>query len=538
VRVVDPPDDRENIVTSSKHLRSRLIRAMLLVLAVATFAALAPTTIGGATSYVTTTGISMEPRFHTGDMAVVRRSGHYRVGDVVAYHSTELHAVVMHRIIARHGGRYVLQGDNNDFIDPDRPGRDRLIGKLWLRVPRLGAASDGLHTPAVTALLTAVAAALLLFLGNGRRRRRRDRRRNGPTPSPRGDPTVARPSPRINAHHLLAAAAVAGLVFLALAVVAFTRPATSAVAAGTPYSERVSFSYDAHAPKGPVYPGGMVKTNDPVFLRLVHRVRVTLGYRLSADAPHRVTGTVKVVARLTSPTGWSHSVALSARTPFTGDRARSVVTLDLSRLRSMVDRLETLTGAAPGAGYTLAVVPRVKLTGTLAGAPLTSAFAPALRFQVDALQMKPVGNSGSAAAKAHDLTPSRKGSVATPSSAANELGVGGRGLPVATARWIALAGLLLAAAGALLGRLPRLRRPSDPAAKVQARYEHLIVSISGMTPNPSHTAIDVTSIDALAQLADRSERLILHHHHADVDTYLVDDEGTLYRYQAKARRAA
>ena len=42
----------------------------------------------------------------------------------------------------------------------------------------------------------------------------------------------------------------------------------------------------------------------------------------------------------------------------------------------------------------------------------------------------------------------------------------------------------------------------------------------------------MTSIGALAQLAERSERLILHHQGDGADTYLVDDEGTLYRYQA------
>ena len=45
----------------------------------------------------------------------------------------------------------------------------------------------------------------------------------------------------------------------------------------------------------------------------------------------------------------------------------------------------------------------------------------------------------------------------------------------------------------------------------------------------------MTSIQALAQLAERSERLILHHQRDGADTYLVDDEGTLYRYQAQCR---
>jgi hypothetical protein len=45
--------------------------------------------------------------------------------------------------------------------------------------------------------------------------------------------------------------------------------------------------------------------------------------------------------------------------------------------------------------------------------------------------------------------------------------------------------------------------------------------------------IDVPNIKALVRLAESGERLILHHRGAGVDTYLVNDEGTVYRYQAK-----
>ena len=72
---------------------------------------------------------------------------------------------------------------------------------------------------------------------------------------------------------------------------------------------------------------------------------------------------------------------------------------------------------------------------------------------------------------------------------------------------------------------------TDPTAHIH-RYRHLIVPIAGTTFDPARPPIDVTSIGALAQLAERSERLILHHQRDGVDTYLVDDEGTLYRYQA------
>lgn len=41
----------------------------------------------------------------------------YDVGDVVAYRNLQLDTVVLHRIVAREGERYVLQGDSNTWLD-------------------------------------------------------------------------------------------------------------------------------------------------------------------------------------------------------------------------------------------------------------------------------------------------------------------------------------------------------------------------------------------------------------------------------------
>lgn len=345
---------------------------------------------------------------------------------------------------------------------------------------------------------------------------------------------MASPRTHISAQQILAASAITAVAAGGLGLLAVTRPATRAVTVKSPYTQQVSLGYRADVASSAVYPGGVVKTGDPVFLRIVHQVHVSVSYRLAAPAPHRLGGTIQLFARLTSPTGWSRSIALSSPTRFTGDRAGSEATLDLQRLRALVDRVQKLTGGPPGAAYTLAVAPRVHLTGTLAGRPLYSDFRKELRFQVDALQMKRDGDATTSGAKDDDMTPSQRGTVAASATASNTLGIRGHGLPVATARWIALAGLLLAAAGAWLGRRPGLRRPADPAGHVQARYEHLIVPIAGIAPDPARPPIDVTSMEALVQLAERSERLILHHHRDDGETYLIDDEGTLYRYQTGA----
>jgi signal peptidase I len=107
----------------------------LAVAALAAWALLAPPQVGGSTTYVTTHGISMEPGFHTGDLAVMRSTDHYRVGDVVAYRSQMLDTVVMHRIVKEQAGRFTFKGDNNAWLDPETPTQDALLGRLVLRSP-------------------------------------------------------------------------------------------------------------------------------------------------------------------------------------------------------------------------------------------------------------------------------------------------------------------------------------------------------------------------------------------------------------------
>src|SRR4051794_32407571 len=111
-------------------MRRRSVALTMVTLAVAALGwlLLSPTALGGSTVYVTTHGISMQPRFHTGDLAVLRPADDYRVGDVVSYHSQLMHTVVMHRIVAVHDGRYTFQGDNNAWLDPEHPDRSQLMG--------------------------------------------------------------------------------------------------------------------------------------------------------------------------------------------------------------------------------------------------------------------------------------------------------------------------------------------------------------------------------------------------------------------------
>ena len=132
-----------------------------------------PAALGGGTTFVTTHGISMEPRFSTGDLAILRPDHDSSVGDVVAYRSDSLDTLVMHRIVARDGDRFVLQGDNNDWLDAEQPAQDQILGSLFLRVPQGGKALAALTSPGS---LVVVAGAAVAVLGAARAPRRHKRR--------------------------------------------------------------------------------------------------------------------------------------------------------------------------------------------------------------------------------------------------------------------------------------------------------------------------------------------------------------------------
>src|SRR5687768_1372353 len=154
-----------------------------------------PLGLGGGTTYVITHGVSMEPGFHTGDLALLRPSGGYEIGDVVAYDSPSLDTIVMHRIVGEANGRFVLQGDNNDWLDGDEPTPDELLGELVVRIPRGGIALDAISSPGALVFLVG---GLLTVFGTARRPRgRRDRlvgrRRGARRHEPRHAPAFSMP---------------------------------------------------------------------------------------------------------------------------------------------------------------------------------------------------------------------------------------------------------------------------------------------------------------------------------------------------------
>ena len=125
-----------------------------------------PSSLGGCTTLTIVSGHSMEPTYYTGDL-VVARCGPVEKGDVIVYHPPDVGgARVIHRIVggdATHG--WVVQGDNNTFLDPWTPTQDNILGSAKLHLAGVGKFASILISPLTWISLLVVALAIVIWPG-------------------------------------------------------------------------------------------------------------------------------------------------------------------------------------------------------------------------------------------------------------------------------------------------------------------------------------------------------------------------------------
>ena len=483
----------------------------------------APTQAGGGTSYAIIVGSSMEPKLHRGDLAVVRERESYRVGDVVLYDSRDLGTKVLHRIVRVEGDRFVLQGDNNDFLDPEKPTEAQIVGALWTSAPAVGRVTEWLREPLHGALL--VAFVTLLALGGGLGAGSVVRR--GPRPAAK--PRVARAvstSPRVpdEQKQLLVGLGVAALALVALAVVSFSRPLTGTETVEAAYAHQGRFGYDARVPRNAAYPDGHVTTGEPVFLRLVDHLRVSFDYSLESELPATAGGQVSLAARISDGRGWERLLPLASDRAFTERSARVAGVLDLRLVERIVDDVRALTGSGQ-TSFTVAVLPRVEVNGRVGGEAVQSTFAPALTFDFADLRLQPSLDAEGLG----PFAPREAGAGTRPAAA--RLALGPFSLTVATARRVSLLGIaVLLLLGGLALVLGRRRGVESPADRIQLRYGHLIVPVSSRSGGWEHVT-DLADMEALVRLAEHHGRLILHVADGAGHSYVVEDGANAFRYR-------
>ncbi|MDP5184719.1 signal peptidase I [Blastococcus sp. BMG 814] len=528
---------------------SKVARASAVIaLALATMWLFWPSTLGGGTTYINTFGTSMEPGFRTGDLAVLSRAGSYSVGEVVAYRSESLDTVVMHRIVAADAEGFVTQGDNNDWLDEDRPTQEEILGRLFVRIPQGGKALEAISSPSVLSLV-GVASALVLAAGRRKRggHRARALRRRLPalrTPSvslssvslpsfsvpsfsvpsvqlprvPRGSLTVlVRARSRQVALTAAAVALVAALGAGALVVV----PGTETVEEPLTVTQQGRFSYAGTAERGTTYPDGTVATGDTVWTRL--STGLTVSYEDTVTGPDLagLQGALRLDVTVQAADGWSTYLGSGPVVGFTDGVATASVDVDAARAAEVLARHYAEVGVS-GSTATLTVTPTVALSGTVRGTAFEAGSPAGLDFALDPTALRLAGDPETVL---RTLTPT---SVPVTTVGPRSFDVLALSVPIGVARGAVLAvlalALLVAAVGTVLGRAGR----GDAADEFLVRHADRIVPVNGLAAGG--TVIDVSDADSLRRVAERFDTVVLHHAGPDEDVFAVRDVDATYRF--------
>ncbi|MGH9019235.1 MAG: signal peptidase I, partial [Acidimicrobiales bacterium] len=499
----------------------------------ATLVAAAGLTIIGALAtgevhLVTTHGISMEPRFTTGDLAVIVPAPRYRVGEIVGYHSPMLHIVVLHRIVAEHKGLFTFKGDNNSFVDPVHLPASAIVGRLWLHIPRGGVVLAWFRSPVFLGL----AAFLVMALGVGERARRRRRRGRGSETVTRERPT--RGTVTVPWWPVALAGAAVGL-FAVFTAVTWTRPTTRPSASAVAYAQTGTFSYAGAAPAGITYPTGQVTTGDAVFLHLVHTLDVRFRFALNpktttgTTATVAVRGTIGAVATVDGSGQWSGLLASVPAVSFSGSAATVTVPLDLTRVPGVTQSFAQETGVGL-VDPDIVVTPVVHVRGTIDGAPLRSTFAPTLSFGIDGQTLALVGTSSGSDGPTRSMDVTQAGSVTRPTRVPSRVELLGHTASVTEARRLSLGGLVLALiAAAWAWAWWWRRRRMDETALIHAAYGHDLVTVAASPAPKAPLVVDMETFDELARVARHYDCVILEHAHAEGQAYYVECGTTVYR---------
>ena len=318
------------------------------------------------------------------------------------------------------------------------------------------------------------------------------------------------------------------LVAAALAAVSFSRPVTVPGTAKRTYTQSVSYEYQAEVPVGPTYPDGIVTTGSPIFLRLVQQVQFHLAYQLEARKLHGVVGTYSIDARVSGIGSWKGYIPLTERTRFTGESFSADVTVDIAKVQAMIAATQAETGLR-GDNVIIELVPHVKIGGFDGDAPISATYDTPLSLKVTPLDVSLVKDPKG---PDDEVGATEEATYRTPIDRVRKLSLFGRTITVERGRTIAAAGLFggllwLLIAGIGLRRSRALPEP----ARIRRRYHSILVDVASVPDDLD--MIELGDIDALARIAERGERLMLHHDDGECHSYLVDDGGPTYRYRTR-----
>jgi len=305
-------------------------------------------------------------------------------------------------------------------------------------------------------------------------------------------PAGAAPAPPARATRARARRLVQGVLAAALAacIIATVAAWAGHTSAGRPatYSETARLTYSGAAAPSVPYPDGQVHPGDPLYVKLVKRLELRVGYAFEPNgvSSTKPVGSYDVVASVVNDAGLKRDITLAKAVPFDGDRAFGTVSVDLAGLERMQRSFENQTGVAPRAAK-ISFAAVLNASRSLAGTPLSSTLTPRLDFTFAPWLLVPATSGAGASPSSIDRT----GAVPPAGPTARSFDVLGMQLSTGWARLLSSVMLVLLGAGLALAL--RRRGATGPAPRPDFA--------SGANAGAATTTTDVGALGGSAVLA-------------------------------------
>jgi signal peptidase I len=483
----------------------------------------APVQIGGLTSYVIINGNSMEPDVHLGDLVVTRKSDQYEIDQRVVYQHPNL-GHVFHRIVDMDGERFILQGDNNDWLDSHQPAADEILGRFWFKIPRGGFIIKQLRNPLYFSgfvILIFLIAASLSFTQNEEKPKRNNKRRSFMDNNSPSSITEIR-------QELLLLFGILGAIAIILGFLSFSKPLTMEVSSGIDYTHQGIFNYTSDE-KALVYNSATIKTGDPVYSQLMCEVKMDFDYSLSPQESsdqnlEDFKGSYLIDLVLSDVDGWNRSYQLVPETEYTGSGFSAQLDVNICDMQTLIEDKENKTGVESKV-YDLSILPSVSIAGSLNGIPFKDTYAPRILFQIDSNLMRLPD-------KEEGLNLDEEGSISLKRIVPNIIPILGRFFSVEKVR--TAAGILFgfAVLGSVYPAWSLLQDwKESKASRIKVAQKPLLVDIEiGSLKSKGIQVIPVEAFQDLVKMAERYGAMILHEAGEDFHRYSVQDGQTLFQY--------
>lgn len=509
------------------HLKSLNAALATIIMALA-WIVFIPAQIGGQTTYVIVNGNSMEPMLHKGDLVFLRQQPDYSIGEIVTYQHPNIGPVI-HRIVERNLERYILQGDNNTWLDPYQPTGTELTGKYWFALPGAGKILLLVRKPWILALISG---ASTLVIGMSMVQ----------LPDPQSSITKLKKKPQAwrklglhlanwkEAYWITVYTLAAGGIILGL--FAFTRPVLRQSVDEMLYQQTGYFNYTGDVSAN-IYDHQQMKTGDPIFPALGCKVHFSFHYGLHTPKPFIGGGSYVINAEIWDTTGWRRTIPLAAETAFEGSQFQSEQILDVCQAQALIDNLQTTTGTRHPP-YFLSLAPRVNISGQIAGQQLTEAFTPTLQFIIEPQQ---VYLSARGDQNQDPFKPGQAGVLSSEKMVSNSLNLLRLALPVSVARILSIAGVLLAAAAAGLAMVTfKDAEVNDERLWARLQIGEYMLETRNSPIGHQDRVVDLAGFDELIQLAEKFGGMVFFHEQPPYVDYFIRDDGLVYRFRQIERQ--